>query len=397
MTGSTLVDVVLLLVLAAYAVSGARQGLVAGALGLAGFLVGAVVGVRLLPDLVGDLTEGVWRTLLLLGGVLLLAWVGQLLGLLLGGRLREAVSFAPLKVLDGVLGAVASVLVVALVAWFVASALRAGPSPTISRAVGGSRVVAAIDAAVPPQAGRVVDELRATVAAGDFPRVFAGIGAEQILPVETPDPAVVGPVAAAAVESVVKVTGAAPACGRGQEGSGWVVTPQRVVTNAHVVAGVPDPAVQVGGSGPRLDAEVVVFDPDRDLAVLAVPDLTSAALEQGPALARGDSAVVVGFPLDGPYAAEAARVRQVLDARGEDIYGSPGVVREVYSLATQVAPGNSGGPVLDSDGEVVGVVFARSLDDLGTGYALTLAEAAPVLDVASSSAAEVDVGRCTPG
>lgn len=396
MTGSMLLDLVLLLVLGGYAVSGARQGLVAGALSLAGFLAGAVVGVQVLPRLPFEMPEGVSRALLMLAGVLLLAWLGQLVGLLLGRRLRELVTFTPARVLDAVLGAVASVLVVALVAWFAASVLRAGPSPALSRAVGDSRVVAAIDTAVPRQAGQLVDGLRAAVAAGDFPRVFAGIGAEEILPVDPPDPAVTDPVARAAAAGVVKVTGAAPSCGRGQEGSGFVVAPQRVVTNAHVVAGVPEPAVQVTGTGPRLDARVVVFDPERDLAVLAVPDLGSEPLPLGPELARGDSAVVLGFPLDGPYDAQAARVRQVLTAQGEDIYGDPGVVREVYSLATRVEPGNSGGPVLDADGAVVGVVFARSLDDSGTGYALTLDEAAPVLD-AAGSAEPVDVGRCTPG
>ena len=151
--------------------------------------------------------------------------------------------------------------------------------------------------------------------------------------------------------SVVKITGVAASCNRGQEGSGWVLAPGRVVTNAHVVAGM----ARAARAGPRApgasyDARVVVFDPRRDLAVLAVPGLRGPGAALGRQLARGDGAVVAGFPLDGPYRLDAARVREVLDARGSDIYGEPGTVREVYSLYARVQPGNSGGPLLSADG-----------------------------------------------
>jgi len=142
---------------------------------------------------------------------------------------------------------------------------------------------------------------------------------------------------------------------------------------------------------------VVVFDPRRDLAVLSVPGLPAPALTQGPDLQRSSSAIVAGFPLDGPYRLDSARVRDVLTAKGADIYGSPGAVREVYSLYARVQPGNSGGPLLSPGGEVVGVVFARSLDDDNTGYALTLDEARPVLDAANSSSSPVNTGRCAAG
>jgi S1-C subfamily serine protease len=279
----------------------------------------------------------------------------------------------------------------------VAGAVRASPSPTLSRAVASSRVVAAIDAVMPPRAGRLFAGFRSVVAGEAFPRVFAGIEPEEILPVEPPDPQVADPAAQAAAGGVVKVSGVAEQCSRGQEGSGFVVAPQRVVTNAHVVAGVDGPEVQVTGQGERLPGTVVVFDPQRDLAVLAVPGLQAQPLKVGKDLGRGDSAVVAGFPLDGPFRSVPARVRDVLDARGENIYGTPGVVREVYSLFTRVEPGNSGGPLLDPSGAVVGVVFARSLDDSSTGYALTLAESRPVLASAGKASDAVDTGGCSPG
>jgi len=202
---------------------------------------------------------------------------------------------------------------------------------------------------------------------------------------------------ARAAASIVKITGVATSCNRGQEGSGWVVAPERVVTNAHVVAGVSSSHVRIQGTGHSYNARVIVFDPKRDLAVLSVPGLPAPALSQGSALRRSDGAVVAGFPLDGPYRLDSARVRDVLSATGADIYGNPGVIRGVYSLYARVEPGNSGGPLLSPSGEVVGIVFAKSLDDDNTGYALTLAETRPVLEAADRSFSPVSTGGCAAG
>ena len=388
-------DVLLAVVLVAYAVSGLRQGLVVAALSLGGFLAGAVLGMAVVPGLLESWEPGVARTALVLAGVLVLAWLLQLCGALLGRRVRSRVRSAPARTADTVLGGLASLAAVAVVVWLVAGALRAGPAPDVSRAVASSRVVAAIDAAVPNHTGRLFADFHRVVEGHGFPRVFAGVTPEQILPVDAPDAAVAGPVASAAAPGVVRVLGVADDCSRGQEGSGWVVAQDRVVTNAHVVAGVDRPHVQLTGGGELLAGEVVVFDPARDLAVVAVPDLPAAPLPLGGDLDRGDDAVVVGFPLNGPYAAAPARVRDVVRAGGEDIYGRQGVVREVYSLYAAVEPGNSGGPLLDASGSVVGVVFARSLDDPSTGYALTVAESAPVLEAAAGARRAVDTGTCT--
>jgi S1-C subfamily serine protease len=155
--------------------------------------------------------------------------------------------------------------------------------------------------------------------------------------------------------------------------------------------------LRIKGTGASYEGRVVVFDPQRDLAVVAAPDLPAQPLGQGDALERGDSGVVAGFPLDGPYRLDAARVRDVVQARGSDIYGSSGTSREVYSLYARVRPGNSGGPLLSTSGDVVGVIFAKSLDDNSTGYALTLDEARPVLRAAASASNPVSTGPCVAG
>lgn len=396
MTPSLLLDLLLVVLLVGYAGTGFRQGLLVGAFSLAGFVVGAVAAARLLPLALDGTGVGPWRSLVVLGGTVLAGVLCQAVAAALAGLLRRRVTWRPARALDAATGLVGSVVAAALVVWVLAGAVLVSPFPRLSQVVAGSRVVSAVDTVVPAGVGRRLEGWYAQVDGELFPRAFAG--AEPVLPVADPDPAVAqDPAVAAAGAGVVRVTGEAEACRRGQEGSGFVVAPGRVVTNAHVVAGMDEPQVQVGGTGDLLPARVVVLDAARDLAVLDVPDLQARPLALGADRARGDDVVVAGFPLDGPYVLSPGRVRDVLSARGEDVYGEQEVTREVYSLNAEVRPGNSGGPVLDAAGAVVGVVFARSLDDLSTGYALTLAEAAPVLQAAATATEQVPTGECATG
>jgi S1-C subfamily serine protease len=264
--------------------------------------------------------------------------------------------------------------------------------------VATSRLLQAIDDVVPAPVVAYADGFRESVAASEFPRVFAGVAPEQIAPAPTPRADAMSPtVLARTRRSIVKVTGNAQACGRSVEGSGAVVAFQRVVTNAHVVAGMRTPFVQVGGRGVRYRSQVVLFDPKRDLAVLAVPGLAAPALLPGRNLQRGADAVVAGFPRNGAFKSGSARVRSVLQATGNDIYGTAGARRQVYQLYAKVEPGNSGGPLLDTDGSLAGVVFAKSLDDADTGYALTFDEIRGSLLSAAAGRRPVSTGACSSG
>jgi S1-C subfamily serine protease len=392
------IDILLLFVLAWYAISGYRQGLVVGALSLGGFLGGALLAMVVVPTATQSLVPGLQRSFIVLVGVLLLAWLGQLLGALVGGRVREQLTFRPAQVVDQLLGAVAGLVSVALVVWFVGGALRASPSPTVARAVASSKILAAVDGLVPDRLTTWANGFREAVAGSSFPRVFAGVAPERILAVPNPDAgAMPPPVLAKAQSSIVKITGEARSCSRGQEGSGFVIAAERVATNAHVVAGVRVPRVQVRGLGPRYDARVVLFDAKRDIAVLAVPGLTAPALRMGKDLSSGADAVVAGFPRNGPFTPSPARVRTVIEATGEDIYGQRGVARQVYSLFAEVEPGNSGGPLLAVDGSLAGIVFAKSLDDPTTGYALTLGESRQDLLTGAAATEPVSTGGCAVG
>lgn len=399
MTGSTVLDVVLVLVVLGYALSGWRQGIVTAALGLVGLVGGGLLAVRFAPDVIEqvsdlDLSTPV-GTLVLVGVVLVVASLGQALVLALASPLRSRVRASRVRVVDSLLGAVAVLVVTVLVLWAVAGAVRAGGPPALRAAIARSLVVQAVDDVVPPSASRLVDGVTRALDRSGVPRVFEGLGPEPIASVPAPDRSLTeDPAVSRALRSVIHVRADAPRCDQVQVGSGWVLSRGRVVTNAHVVAGASRVRVDVGGTGPELDARVVLFDPDRDIAVLAVDRLRAPRLPLADDLARGDSAVLAGFPGDDGLWVGAARVRQVLEARGADIYGEPGAVRQIYSLRATVRQGASGGPMLDPDGEVVGMVFATSLDDADTGYALTLDEMAPVLREAAAADRTVGTGAC---
>lgn len=399
MSGSAVLDLVLFVMLGSYAVGGYRQGLVRSVFSIGGFLAGAAAGLMLLPRILSALGRtpgpGMASGLPAIIIVLVAAAIGQGVGAWLGQRLAGGIRHGPVRAVDGAVGAVVHVVIAATVVWFIAATVRPALPTGLSSAVSGSKILRAVDTVVPDPLGRLFAGVRNMLDAGGFPRVFTGLAPEPINPVDPPQAAVAnGPAIRRASSSIVKVRGAAPACGRGQEGTGWVLSDHRVVTNAHVVAGVASPSVQVLGQGPVLSATVVLFDPDTDVAVLDVPELTAPPLVRGTPLSRGDSAVVAGFPLDGPFNVQPARVRTVLAARGEDIYGSKDVTRNIYSLATRVRPGNSGGPLLDAAGRVVGVVFARSVEDEDTGYALTMAEVNDELAVGSRATQPVSTGAC---
>lgn len=392
-------DVLIVLVLIGYARGGYVRGFVVTGLSLVGFVIGAVAGMVLVPTIVDQVTavadSSLWRAVSVTLGILLCAVLGQSALGAIGARVRPKGRQSSVTTVDALLGFVASFVVAAVFLWLIATAVRPAVPAPLARGIASSRVLQVIDALVPSGGDRAFGALRDYLDSEGFPRVFDGLAPETILPIDEPEAASVQALRETeTLASVVRVAGSAPDCDRRQGGSGVVIAPERVVTNAHVVAGVDEPTVQVGGRGDRVAARVVIFDPKRDLAVLAVPGLGAPSVDRGASLGRGDAAVVAGFPLGGPLRLEPARVRSTLVARGNDIYGNPGVSREVYSLRATVRQGNSGGPLLTPRGDLVGIIFAKSLDDDETGYALTLDEAQPVLDAAAGAVASVSTGTC---
>lgn len=283
-----------------------------------------------------------------------------------------------------------------LVAWLIGSALAGTTLPTLGKEVRTSKVLLGVSQVMPDQTSTWFANFSSTLARSGFPQVFSPFANEPITEVQPPDPALAGsPVAARAQRSIVKVVGTAQSCGKVLEGTGFVFDDRRVMTNAHVVGGVDEPTVQIGGEGKLYDAKVVLYDWQRDIAVLDVPNLKATPLTFTEEDARsGDDAIVAGFPENGSYDVRSARVRGRINAKGPDIYHRDEVRRDVYSLYTTVRQGNSGGPLLTEDGEVYGVIFARSLDDANTGYALTVDEIREDIELGRTADQQVDTQSC---
>ncbi|GAA2780298.1 MarP family serine protease [Streptomyces rameus] len=388
-----LLDLVLALVVVVYAVSGYRRGLVAGCVSLAGFVGGAVVGVWVLPWVTGQVERGSSAaTVLAVLTVLVPAAVGHELAGRLALRLRGELDRGPLRVVDGIGGAAANSVAVLVVAWVAASVLAAAPSGTLTTAIRNSALLGAVQDAMPQTTPAWFSRATSALTEAGFPQVFNPFENESTARVARPTGDSVTPAATDAARlSTVKIEGAAGAEGR--EGSGFVYAARHVMTNAHVVAGIDHPSVRVGGVGRSYEARVVLFDPDRDVAVLYVPGLRAPVLRFDTGAERGDSAVVAGYPQDGGLNLQAATVGNRVRATGQNIYNDGTVTREVYSVRSTVRPGNSGGPLLTTDGRVFGVVFARSTADAETGYALTADEVADDARHAATATAPVDTGR----
>ncbi|MGW0735392.1 MarP family serine protease [Streptomyces sp. NPDC002851] len=393
-------DILLLLAAVWFAIVGYRQGFVVGILSVIGFIGGGLVAVYTLPVIWGALTDdqevSTTAAILAVVVVIVCASVGQAFTTHLGNKLRRYITWSPARALDATGGALVNVLAMLLVAWLIGSALAGTTLPTVGKEVRNSKVLQGVSQALPDQADTWFADFSSVLAQNGFPQVFSPFSNEPITEVQAPDPRLQNsPVATRAKQSIVKVMGTATSCNKVLEGTGFVFADGRVMTNAHVVGGVDEPTVQIGGEGTRYDARVVLYDWARDIAVLDVPNLNARPLEFTERDATsGDGAIVAGFPENGAYDVRAARVRGRINANGPDIYHRDTVRRDVYSLYATVRQGNSGGPLLTPDGKVSGVVFAKSLDDPQTGYALTVDEVRDDIRLGRTVDQRVDTQGC---
>ncbi|MFE1322879.1 MarP family serine protease [Kitasatospora phosalacinea] len=388
-------DLLLIAAALGFAVSGYRQGFVVGALSVLGFLGGGLIAVQLLPLLLNHLSPGTTASVVAVVVVIVLAAVGQAVTTHFGWKLRGRIGRNKVRTLDAVGGSLVNVLSMLLVAWLIGSALAGTSLPTVSKQVRSSKVLGTVQEALPQDAPNWFSDLSQDLARNGFPQVFNPFEQEPITEVEPPDPALANsPGVLRAKGSLVKVLGTATSCGKTLEGSGFVFAPHRVMTNAHVVGGVDEPTVQVAGAGQLYDATVVRYDWQRDIAVLDVPKLNAPPLAFAGEARSNDSAIVAGFPENGAFNVQPARIRGRIQANGPDIYHRGQVVRDVYSVRSLVRQGNSGGPLLTPDGQVYGVVFAKSLDSSDTGYVLTAAEVREDVVQGATASGKVSTEGC---
>jgi S1-C subfamily serine protease len=382
-----LLDLLVVALAVSAGIGGYRLGFLARALSWAGMALGVVLATRFLPSILENFESGAptGKLMIAIGILLGGAFLGQALGLLIGSHAHVALPPGS-RPLDRAAGAVSGVLGVLIGVWLMTPTLASVPGD-IARQARQSTLLGWIDD-VAPQAPDTLQALRRVVGDGAFPDVFNGLAPS---PDVGPPPADSGLSQAtldAAVASTVLVEG--PACGRIQEGSGFVAEPGIIVTNAHVVAGEDETQV-VTQDGRRLDATVVHFDPDRDLAVLEVGGLDLAALsiaDGGP----GDIGAVLGHPGGGPLEPSPFQVSDEVEALGRDLYDSHDTRRQVLILASDLAPGDSGAALVSPEGNVVGVAFAIAPDRPRTAYALDVSELNEAL--AAPRSAATDTGSC---
>ncbi|GLZ40962.1 MarP family serine protease [Actinokineospora sp. NBRC 105648] len=389
------VDVLVVALAVLAAVSGARQGVITALPAFIGVLLGAVAGIKIAPLVVEQISSTPTRVAFAVAIFVLLVALGETLGVWIGRTIRQKISSPKLAGVDSALGAIVQGAVVFVVSWLIALPLTSvGGLPGLASAINNSAVLGGVNDVMPQAARGLPNELRELLDVSGFPAAVDPFNRTPTKEVPPPDPALQGSAVVRRVEpAVLKVNAEARSCGRELEGSGFVIAPQRVMTNAHVVAGTDTVAVEVGTS--TLRAQVVLYDPETDIAILDVPGLKIQPLPFAPGDAvSGQDGIVLGYPLDGPFRASPARVRDRIPLRGPDIYDANTVNRDVFTLRAEVLSGNSGGPLVNTEGEVIGVVFGAAVDNSETGFALTAAEVREEVGRAPSLTKSVGTGRC---
>lgn len=385
-------DWILVVLVAAYALSGYWQGFVAGAFATVGLLLGGYLGIWAAPKLLGNQSPSLWVSLGALFIVIAAASIGQACFQYAGVRVRDAITWQPMRVLDALGGSLLSAAAVLVVAWALGVAISGAQINGITPAVRGSSILAKVDKIMPAPADRALGAFNDVVGTSFFPRYLEPFAQERIVEVGPgPKRMITDPDVVRAGKSVVKVRGA-NSCGRGVEGTGFVFHRGYLMTNAHVVAGVSDPNVIVNGNAQK--AQVVYYNPKVDVAVLHFDSSGMRKLPFDTTAKANDPIAVLGYPEDGPFDVQPGRIRAQQRLRSPDIYGTGTVIRDVFSVRGLIRPGNSGGPIVDSEGDVVGVVFAASVTDSDTGYALTADQVDDLGAAAVGKTQPVSTGAC---
>lgn len=387
------IDFIIIIVALAYTGIGAIRGFARSAAELVGITVGGIGALLLFRLLFGNpsgtnaMTDGI----IFAGGVamiLFMAITGQVIGSAVGKRLTRERLGKVFGAVNATLGAALSAVVAGALAWVLAFAGSIGSAPVSSQTIASSSILTKIDQMVPESASNRLLGLSSSLLEGGFDHFAAPlVSADPDLDIPADEQAMTSGTAKNAKSSVLRISGVMKCNGFTATGTGFVYDNDLIMTNAHVVAGIPKPIVHLNGK--KKFAKVVAFDPATDLAVLRVADLGVQPLEFDLTGRRGDTGVVVGYPGGGDYDARGALIQREIIRRGPDVYGQNMFDRDVFVTGATVRPGNSGGPLLSDDGKVIGVVFATSTQNGEVGFALTAKQASAVAEQGRVSTANL--------
>ncbi|MDA8147968.1 MAG: MarP family serine protease [Actinomycetota bacterium] len=395
-------DLIIIVLTLLFAVRGYRNGLLVTVASMVGLVGGALLGARLAPLLAGKFASGATAGIVGVVVVVVVAVVLQELARSVAVRVRQRLGRGVLARavgrLDAVGGALASAAAFLLVVWMLALAVSELPSTPLTNEVRDSAILHQVDAVVPSALTTQFSGLLRLAESRAFPPIFGAFGVETVLPTPPPAPGAV-PISVinADAPSIVKILANDPECSQVSEGSGFVISPDHVLTNAHVVAGARSVRIVQNGAGVAINAPatVVLFDPHVDVAILYVPGLGLPSLRfASGSAAPGASAAVVGYPENGPFTVDPARIREEETVTGPDIYQNAQVTRQIYAIRALVRPGNSGGPLLDPSGGVDGVTFAKEVNSNDTGFSLSAAQVEPDANAGASATGAVSTQGC---
>lgn len=393
MWGMTWLDFLLIISLTGFLISGLRKGFFVTLGAIVGFLAGGTAAFFGIPMVSTWVSNPGWRIFWVVTAGVVFILIGQGIGIAIGARIRLWLNFPVLKKFDRLLGGVANTAMAALVISAIAFSAATMGIPFVTQQVASSKVIGNIEKWTPEPVRNLIESARATVMSQTIPELLEPFAPQ--IETEVPQESALSDDVNVAAKSVVKIIGTAYACGVNQSGSGFVIAPERIMTNAHVVSGITEPAVTTR-DGDVLAAKVVYFDSVSDIAVLDVPGLDVKPLVRGEDLSRGDTAAFLGFPGGGSFKALGAVVESLSTISIQNIYGAEPSPLRIYQLAGDIEQGNSGGPLVDPQGRVVGMIFAKAKGGAQVGYALSLSEIDKAFSKATSFSEPVPTGACSP-
>lgn len=399
MTGATILDIVLVFVCLGALTSGYRQGGFSAALSLVGVILGGFFGVKLVPIAVRVAEENFSdnhsaRFFAALITVTVVVVVGYAIGSSIGANLRDKIRTRELLRLESVVGAIVQVFTTLLIVWLVLVPIATGNVGGFGKAIKGSKILGAVGNSAPAWFKQLPAQTSQLINDSGFPMIADPMENLPTTEVDPPDNALMrSPAVKNTRESVVRVVGEAEQCSRILQGSGWVIAKDMVMTNAHVVAGT-DKVTLATKDGPH-EAKVVYYNPQQDIALLHSADLPFVPMKWAEDEGKqGQDAIVMGYPHGGPFQASPARIREKFVVSGPNIYANARVERESYSLRGSVVQGNSGGPLIDTNGHVLGLVFGADVNEKDTGYALTKQEVLSHVGDVNKHHDSADTGAC---
>jgi S1-C subfamily serine protease len=376
---------------------GFRRGILRTILSIIGLIVGGAAGAIATPSIQSLISNNAFgfKPTIGLTSIILGASLGMFLFGVLGSFLRVVLLPLPfMKTIDSLIGFVLAIVAVASISSTLSSAAQVIPNKTVNNLFSQSQIISQIDQYLPERFKDAAQKIQNVITDSPLPEVFKSLVESRITPTQLESDVAIPEIVTKSVASTVRIDGIAESCSAAMVGTGFIVSPERVITNAHVVAGVKEPVITLFNSQTQLGGRVIAIDRKKDIAIIFVPGLTGEKLTFIGPVTPNEIGFVVGYPNGGNLRTMPVSVTSEFESIGTDIDGNGETRREVIVFGGDVKPGNSGGPLLNDQGQVLGVVFAADAENKNTGYALAPSEVAKLVSETSSVMQAIETGEC---